>query len=486
MSSTPVDVDHPTPKQKSEAIELLRAKLSDEVNNYCSDLDVWRFSVARQLDAEKAATMLNGWYEWRKSANIDDLPVAQAENNFPVPYPIRGYYSVADANLTAGTQVSEVQLKLNKTFGGGCWHKRDKDGHPVYIERAGRYLMKDISKLSTMGGLFEFHFLMQEFINRTIFPECSQLAGREISQQVVVFDLAGISIGMLSHIPALNMLREMLSKDQLYYPECMYRTYIVNAPSMFVTAWKMIRSWLDPRVISKIHILSKDHTGELLKQIPAANLPSFLGGNCRCSHMPGGCVPSVPLNNYPDLPRRAYVSLRHQVQVSYAHPRHSFVYDVAPTDPDAVASASPISSPLMGYASWLGIKRDSSKPTSPSGQSNPKTRYVYMRFTADRGRGIVIEVLWRPHGVEASERDEGVLVYPEVLFDPQRAPVLIEIEAPNRSGQLIFNWRIANFDESQAPFPDPEEAQVPIQLEYSIDLEEDLVGEFSLPPIKHD
>ncbi|PIA17446.1 CRAL/TRIO domain-containing protein, partial [Coemansia reversa NRRL 1564] len=241
--------------------------------------------------------MLNGWYEWRKSANIDDLPVAQADNNLPVPYPIRGYYSVADANLTAGTLVSEVQLKLNKTFGGGCWHKRDKDGHPVYIERAGRYLMKDISKLSTMGGLFEFHFLMQEFINRTIFPECSQLAGREISQQVVVFDLAGISIGMLSHIPALNMLREMLSKDQLYYPECMYRTYIVNAPSMFVTAWKMIRSWLDPRVISKIHILSKDHTGELLKQIPAANLPSFLGGNCRCSHMPGGCVPSVPLNN---------------------------------------------------------------------------------------------------------------------------------------------------------------------------------------------
>lgn len=29
-----------------------------------------------------------------------------------------------------------------------------------------------------------------------------------------------------------------------------------------------------------------------MQQIPAENLPSFLGGDCTCSHMPGGCVPS--------------------------------------------------------------------------------------------------------------------------------------------------------------------------------------------------
>ncbi|KAI9472644.1 CRAL-TRIO domain-containing protein, partial [Coemansia mojavensis] len=203
--------------------------------------------------------MVNEWYQWRKDARIDDLPIAQASNTFPVPYAIRGYHSVADANLTAGMRVSDMQLKLNKV---------------------------------TMNGLFEFHFMMQEFLNRTIFPECSEMAGCEISKQVVIFDMAGISIGMLSHWPALNMLREMLSKDQLYYPECMHLTYIVNAPSMFVTAWKLIRSWLDPRVISKIHILGKDHADVLLKQIPDYNLPAFLGGSCRCSHMPGGCVPS--------------------------------------------------------------------------------------------------------------------------------------------------------------------------------------------------
>ncbi|KAI8326380.1 hypothetical protein GQ54DRAFT_253138, partial [Martensiomyces pterosporus] len=211
--------------------------------------------------------MINEWYKWRKDDHIDDLPVAQANNSFPVPYPTRGYYSVADANLMPGTQVKEFQLKLNRYFGGGCWHKQDKDGHPD-------------------------HYLMQEFLSRTIFPECSKMAQKEISKQVVIFDLSGISLSMLSHLPALNMLRDMLGKDQLYYPECMHRTFVINAPSMFVTAWNIIKGWLDPRVISKIQILGKNYSQELLKQIPPYNLPAFLGGTCRCSHMPGGCVPS--------------------------------------------------------------------------------------------------------------------------------------------------------------------------------------------------
>ncbi|KAJ1853699.1 hypothetical protein LPJ73_002596 [Coemansia sp. RSA 2703] len=83
------------------------------------------------------------------------------------------------------------------------------------------------------------------------------------------------------------------------------------------------------------------------------------------------------------------------------------------------------------------------------------------------------------------EQDE-VLIYPEMLLDPQRAPVVLELKVPNRSGLLTFNWRVANFDEGQAPFPTAEEAQIPITLEYSVDLEEDLVQEFGLSPIKRD
>ncbi|KAJ2882427.1 hypothetical protein FB639_002393 [Coemansia asiatica] len=445
--------------------------------------------------------MIKTWYQWRMDSRIDDLPVCMPDNTFPAPYPIRGYLSIADANLTAGVQVKESQIKLNRFFGGGCWHKRDKDGHPVYIERIGRYKIKDIPKLCTMGELFEFHYLMQEFLSKTIFPECSQLAGHDISSQVVVFDLAGISIGMLSHIPALNMLREMLAKDQLCYPECMHRTYVVNAPAMFVTAWKYIKGWLDPRVISKIHILGKEFSNELLEQIPAENLPSFLGGSCRCSHMPGGCVPSATTNNYPDLPRKAYTNLRYQARMSYSDPRHSFAFEVPPLTPSGSANPSPAGTPQLGYANWFGLKKDSPKLTSnssssggfdyasSSSSSSPRSRFVYLRFLADRGRGMVIEVVWRPYSSADSamvrEQDE-VLIYPEMLLDPQRAPVVLELKVPNRSGMLVFNWRIANFDEGQAPFPTPEEAQIPILLEYSVDVEEDLLREFALSPIRRE
>lgn len=504
-NSAAVDLDNPTPKQRAKAIAQLRGKLSSEISNYCTDLDIWRFAVARQLDTDKAAAMINGWHQWRKEARIDALPVAQADNRYPVPYPVRGYNSVADANLTAGPQIEDYQLRLNRYFGGGCWHKRDNDGHPVYIERVGRYKIKDLSKKCPVEELLEYHYLMQEFLTRTILPECSDQEGREISQQVVIFDLAGLSIGMLSHLPALNMLRDMLVKDQLYYPERMYRTYVINAPNMFVTAWKLIKGWLDPRVIGKTQILGKGYRDELLKQIPAENLPSFLGGQCRCSHMAGGCVPSVPLRNLPDFPRNAFTKLARKVEVTHSSPHHSFAYNVGPADDDSPTppnggSNSTPQSPLMSYASALfGLKKDTVSPTTSefdsalSRPASPRHRYVYVRFMADRGRGMVVEALWRPYETISADvglfdlSEEGeILVYPETLLDPQRAPVVLELKLPNRSGQLVVNWRIANLDEGLSPYPTAEEAEMPVVLEYSVDREEDLVTELGLSNLMHE
>ncbi|KAJ1731938.1 hypothetical protein LPJ72_003685 [Coemansia sp. Benny D160-2] len=481
-----VDLDNPTPEQKADAIASLREQLSDELNAYCNDVSL-------------SAAMANEWYEWRKSAKIDDIKIAESDNTYPTPYPIRGYNFVADANIVAGPQIKEIQLKMAKYFGGGCWHKRDKEGHPIYIERVGLVNLKQLFRTCTSAEIFEFHFEMQEFLNRSIFKECTQLAGRDIHRQVVIFDMDGLSIGMVSHIQAINMLREMLSKDQLRYPEYMHRTFVVNAPAIFLTLWKLVKSWLDPRAISKIHILGKNNYKELLEHIPAENLPAFLGGTCRCSHMPGGCVPCIAKSNIIDLPRKAFLSLRHQTQISYSEPRHTYSFDFSPYAASEDGSSSAIGSPTTtgsGYASWFGMMSNRSASPRRSTSSTEKTPFdikfcvVYLRFTADRGRGVVVEVLWRAFGAAVdsgfSDNNNDVLVYPETLLDPQRAPVLLELKVPNRAGNLVFNWRVANFDEGQAPFPDAKEARVPIQLEYSIDAEEDLLKEFNLPPVLRD
>lgn len=66
----------------------------------------------------------------------------------------------------------------------------------------------------------------------------------------------------------------------------MGKFYIINAPFGFSTVWSLIKGWLDPVTVSKIHILGSSYQSDLLKQIPAESLPKSLGGDCVCEE---GC-----------------------------------------------------------------------------------------------------------------------------------------------------------------------------------------------------
>jgi len=66
----------------------------------------------------------------------------------------------------------------------------------------------------------------------------------------------------------------------------MGKFYIINAPWSFTAVWAVVKPWLDEVTVSKIQILRSDYNAELLKQIPAENLPKEFGGACTCR---GGC-----------------------------------------------------------------------------------------------------------------------------------------------------------------------------------------------------
>jgi hypothetical protein len=51
--------------------------------------------------------------------------------------------------------------------------------------------------------------------------------------------------------------------------------------------WAVVKRWLDPVTVEKISILGSNYQTELLKQIPADNLPAQFGGRCHC---PEGCA----------------------------------------------------------------------------------------------------------------------------------------------------------------------------------------------------
>ncbi|KAI7904987.1 CRAL-TRIO domain-containing protein [Cokeromyces recurvatus] len=93
---------------------------------------------------------------------------------------------------------------------------------------------------------------------------------------------------------ALYHLKAIAEIVQHYYPETLHRLFIVNAPSAFTVMFKVIKHWLNPRTLEKIHVLGSDFQSVLLNYIDADSLPSFLGGTCKCEHMPGGCVSIIP------------------------------------------------------------------------------------------------------------------------------------------------------------------------------------------------
>ncbi|KAF9161508.1 hypothetical protein BGX21_002041, partial [Mortierella sp. AD011] len=272
-----------------------------------------------------AKTQLLASLEWRKSNNVDDIPIPRSNNSNGVMYAVRGWHSVPDANIESGQpNVPEHAVRLQKYLGGSCLHKWDKEGRPIYIERMGQHNVKGLAKNVTTSELVDYHIRCTEFVHNTIIPECEERFGTDdkfIDKETVIFDCSGMGFHQL-HMEGLNMLKSLTDMDQKAYPERLGKLFIVNSPFVFVKVYSMIKKWLDPGVIEKIHILGKDYKSVLLKHIDDENLPEFLGGTCTCSHMPGGCVPSVVMNNIKPV-EKTPSSGSHLAVPTYLRPRSS-------------------------------------------------------------------------------------------------------------------------------------------------------------------
>ncbi|KAG0280275.1 hypothetical protein BGZ95_010713 [Linnemannia exigua] len=325
-SAASIHSKHPYKEPKQvEALKNFRALLGPDNVKY-DDGELMRFIVARSYDLNGAKTQLLASLDWRAANKVDDLPIPGPKNSNGVMYAVRGWHAVPDANIEAGQpNVPEHAVRLQKYMGGSCLHKWDKAGRPIYIERMGQHNVKGLAKNVTTPELVDYHIRCTEFVHNTIMPECEERFGTDdkvIDKETVIFDCTGMGFHQL-HMEGLNMLRSLTDMDQKAYPERLGKLFIVNSPFVFVKVYSMIKKWLDPGVIEKIHILGKDYKSVLLAHIDPENLPDFLGGSCTCSHMPGGCVPSVIMNNVKPVPR-APVSNGNLLAVpTYLRPRSS-------------------------------------------------------------------------------------------------------------------------------------------------------------------
>ncbi|KAF9946309.1 cytosolic factor, phosphatidylinositol/phosphatidylcholine transfer protein [Mortierella alpina] len=317
---------HPYKEPKQvEALASFRTLLGPD-NEKFDDGELMRFIVARSYDLAGAKAQLLASLEWRKANKVDELPIPGANNSNGVMYAVRGWHSVPDANIESGQpNVPEHAVRLQKYMGGSCLHKWDKAGRPIYIERMGQHNVKGLAKNVKTEELVDYHIRCSEFVHSTIMPECEERFGTDdkvIDKETVIFDCTGMGFHQL-HMEGLNMLRSLTDMDQKAYPERLGKLFIVNSPYVFVKVYSMIKKWLDPGVIEKIHILGKDYKNILLDHIDEENLPDFLGGSCTCSHMPGGCVPSIVMNNIKPVEKTPAPSGSLLAVPTYLRPRSS-------------------------------------------------------------------------------------------------------------------------------------------------------------------
>ena len=98
-------------------------------------------------------------------------------------------------------------------------------------------------------------------------------------------DLKGVGISKVSSV--YGYVKQASAMSQNYYPERLGRLYLINAPWGFAGVFSVVKGFLDPVTVQKIHVLGSNYHKELLSQVPAENLPVAFGGTCECE---GGCA----------------------------------------------------------------------------------------------------------------------------------------------------------------------------------------------------
>ncbi|KAJ5095554.1 Cellular retinaldehyde binding/alpha-tocopherol transport [Penicillium alfredii] len=254
--SQPGHPGHTTPEQDAK-VHQFRAEL--EQLGYTDRLDtltLLRFLRARKFDVEAAKTMFTTTEKWRKEFGTNDLA------------------------RTFDYKEKEQVFQYYPQY----YHKTDKDGRPVYIEKMGKIDLNAMYKITTGERMLQNLVTEYEKLSDPRLPACSRKAGKLLETCCSIMDLKGVGI---TSVPSVyGYVKQASDISQNYYPERLGKLYLINAPWGFSSVFSVVKGFLDPVTVNKIHVLGSGYQKELLSQVPAENLPAEFGGSCNCE---GGC-----------------------------------------------------------------------------------------------------------------------------------------------------------------------------------------------------
>jgi len=171
---------------------------------------------------------------------------------------------------------------FNKQVPEMYYSSRARSGQPIFIAKLGAMNPDAFTCVTTLNGFvaYHWHVMMHRFTE--VMKDCTKNANGDFKRYecFCIIDLKGVNTALLSK-RVLKVTKMQSEIDLLCFPETLDRLVIVNAPSTFSVAWKIIRGWIDTRTASKIDILGRNQTKifKLLSElVDENNLPSDYGG----------------------------------------------------------------------------------------------------------------------------------------------------------------------------------------------------------------